>query len=250
MCDQRTKNLVECLTKKDKLELIELTSELMPNGNPDFRIIRHTQPIKSLIDSYGKRDVRFMIFEMVKDFCESFNVVRNMREDQMIESAAFLIDDCGDMRLEDFHMMFTLAKRGRLIKIMDRIDIDIIGKIYDAYYIMRSDAGRRIQEEEFEKYERYLRIRPPEGSKNDDDKENEMESRFGKLVGIMKAWNEEDEERKKAERIKKSEDSAENRRLAEEAKQKKIAEYAKLENVDFEKIREEFKGTRLEHPKK
>jgi hypothetical protein len=43
------------------------------------------------------------------DFCSSINVLRNMNEDQMIEAAAMLIAECGNFRLEDYVMMFSMG---------------------------------------------------------------------------------------------------------------------------------------------
>lgn len=236
ICSQRTRSLIECLTKSDKFELAECTSQLMPNGIPDFRSIRLSQPLVKLFDEYGRKDMRMVVFLMVKGFCESLNVVRNMTEDQMIETAAFLIDECGDMRLEDYQIMFTMAKRGQLIKIMDRLDIDTVGKIYDAYYQYRAEQGRKIQEEEYEAYERYLRLNTPVSAPSNNYSEQEAEARWGKLVGVMTAWQGEIDEEKDKE--------------SEEKRRRDIEAYARLQQVDIDKIREEFKGVRLENPKK
>jgi hypothetical protein len=78
---------------------------------------------------------------MVKDFCNSVNVVRNMTEDQMIECAAMLLDECGNFRMEDYLMMFNMAKRGQLVKIFDRLDITVVTQMLDEYWAIRHKAG-------------------------------------------------------------------------------------------------------------
>ena len=113
--------------------------------------------IERLCQEYGKKSLRVAILILVKDLCNSLNVVRNMNEDQMIEAACMLLDECGDFRLEDYVMMFSLAKRGQLVKIMDRIDIDTIGKMLDEYWKMRYEAGQREQERQMREYENKLK---------------------------------------------------------------------------------------------
>ncbi|MBK7885497.1 MAG: hypothetical protein IPJ81_18160 [Chitinophagaceae bacterium] len=78
---------------------------------------------------------------MIKDFCSSLNVVRNMNEDQMIEAAAMLLDECENFRLEDYMIMFSMAKRGELVKIMDRIDLQVITAMLDEYFTRRKLAA-------------------------------------------------------------------------------------------------------------
>lgn len=65
----------------------------------------------------------------------------------MIEASAMLLDECDNIRLEDYTMMFALAKRGGLIKIYDRIDLQVISDIFDAYWIKRMTAAEKAREE-------------------------------------------------------------------------------------------------------
>ncbi len=107
--------------------------------------------VKILAAQYGENVLLKNIFLLVKDFCGGVNVVRNMNEDQMIEAAAMLLDECGNFRLEDYVMMFSMAKRGAFfpdVKIYDRIDIQLISSIMDEYWKRRNEAGRIAQEAE------------------------------------------------------------------------------------------------------
>lgn len=152
---------------------------------------------------------------MVKDLSSSINVVRNMNEDQMIEAAAMLLDECDNFRLEDYQMMFAMAKRGTLVRILDRLDINIISQMMDEYYTRRRMAGERYYEDN--EADRLSEQQPPSTQAA-----IEAENHFGKLAGIMKAWQEEDDAKKEQE---------------EAEKRKKDAEtYARLHNVNFEEI--------------
>lgn len=105
-----------------------------------LEIIRYPK-IETLAETHGKRKMRKVLFLMLKDFCNSINVVRNMNEDQMIEGAAMLLDECGNFRLEDYAMMFSMAKRGQLIDVRDRIDIQMLSQMLDNYWERRNMAA-------------------------------------------------------------------------------------------------------------
>ena len=129
-----------------KMELMEVVTELMPAGVPDFLSVVKYQKISALKTTLGQKDLHKAVFLLVKDFCSSLNVVRNMNEDQMIEAAAMLLDECGNFRLEDYTMMFALAKRGGLVKLYDRIDLEVITAIIDAYWVKRHKAAIEAEE--------------------------------------------------------------------------------------------------------
>jgi len=134
-----------------KFELVQLSNGLMPAGKPSFLQVIQYPKISDLVKKNGSPMMLKVIFLIVKDFCNSLNVVRNMNESQMIESASMLLDECDNFRLEDYVMMFSMAKRGDLIKIFDRIDISVITLIMDEYYTRRKNAGRIAQDEQVER---------------------------------------------------------------------------------------------------
>lgn len=130
------------------MELLAMAGDLMPEGKPTFLEVVKYPMIKKLVDDLGKKTMMKVLFLLVKDFCSSMNVVRNMNEDQMIESAAMLLDECDNFRMEDYVMMFQMAKRGQLVKVMDRIDINVITLMLDAYWEKRRDTALVQQEKE------------------------------------------------------------------------------------------------------
>lgn len=136
-------------TKGDaKIELAVITSELMPKGIPMLAETRKYPTIESLVPKYTKKVIVSILLLMVRDFCGSVNVVRNMNDDQMIEAASMLLDECGNFRLEDYQIMFTMAKRGQLGKIYDRIDIETISLIMNDYWQVRNAAGKEAEAKE------------------------------------------------------------------------------------------------------
>lgn len=130
-----------------KMDLIETTSLLMPGGKPNFAEVVRYPKISDLCVKYSRKVMLVYVTMLIKDFCASINVVRNMNEDQMIEAGAMLIDECGNFRLEDYVMMFAMAKKGELFKIFDHLDIQVITAILDEYWIRRKRSGEHVVEE-------------------------------------------------------------------------------------------------------
>ena len=130
-----------------KLELLDITKELMPGGKPRFLDMIKYPKISDLVEQHGKKTLLKALFLLVKDFCGSINVVRNMNEDQMIETADMLLDECDNYRLEDYTMMFAMAKRGEIGNIFDHLDIQVVTKIFDEYHSRRMAAAHGARDE-------------------------------------------------------------------------------------------------------
>ena len=120
----------------------------MPRGNSSHLAVIKFPMIKNLVAEHGKKTMLKVIFLLIRDFCNSINVVRNMNEDQMIESAAMLIDECDNFRLEDYAMLFSMGKKGILVKIFDRINISVITQMLDEYWKRRNNAAIKLEETE------------------------------------------------------------------------------------------------------
>lgn len=118
-------------------ELMARTSELFEDGRPNLRLVRGVQTVRGMARS-DRALVAKCLYALLRNFCNSLNVVRNMTQDQMIEAATILIDESADLTLDDYIIMFSLAKRGKLVKIYDRMDLPTIIAMLDSYYSIRS----------------------------------------------------------------------------------------------------------------
>lgn len=136
-----------------KMELAIHCRELMPEGKPNFLSVINYPMIKDLRVRYGDNHMMKVLFLMVKDFCDSINVVRNMNESQMIEASSMLLDECSNFRLEDYTMMFQMGKRGELFDIHDRIDLQVITNLLDKYWEKRNDTSEKSQTEHLQHLE-------------------------------------------------------------------------------------------------
>lgn len=134
------------------MELLAIANELLPGGEPQYLSMVEYPKISDLINEQGRKEILKIVFLIVKDFCNSFNVVRNMNEDQMIEAANMLIEDAGNYRLEDYYMMFAMAKKGQLVKIYDRIDVQVINEMADNYNNNRQQAAWKVEDEKNSQY--------------------------------------------------------------------------------------------------
>ncbi len=102
-----------------------------------------------LIKKYKEIDKLQLILTitfLIKNFCDMFNVVRNMNDTQIYECANILIDECPCYTFEDFICMFTIAKKNKLVKIYDRIDLQIILEILEKYEVIRGQENLKLIE--------------------------------------------------------------------------------------------------------
>lgn len=167
---QSSQKLIQCLIKLEtaersdaKMELVLMTNELMPKGKADLLGVIKYPMIRDLVQTEGKKKMLAVLVLMVKDFCASMNVVRNMNEEQMIEAGAMLLEECDNFRMEDYVMMFSMAKKGGFhpdVKIYDRVDIQTISQILDAYWLQRNEAGRIARDEDIVNIETNLSENP------------------------------------------------------------------------------------------
>ena len=154
--NQHSIKLISCILSLEhtakktdaKMELMATARDLMPGGVPNFMDVIKYPKIEMLKSTEYNGSLHKIIFLLVKDFCNSMGVVRNMSEDVMIEAAGILLEECDNFRLEDYVMMFQMAKRGELFDIRDRIDLQVVTEILDAYWLKRKNAGEKAVVEE------------------------------------------------------------------------------------------------------
>lgn len=206
----------ELIRQNSKMELLGIVSDLMPQGSPNFVSVVNYPTIANLEQEHGKINIIKILYLLVVDFCNTMNVVRNMTDEQQIEAAHMLLDESGNFRLEDYVMMFTMAKRGQLgIKLIDRIDLPIITQLLDAYWSIRDNEGKNIQE----RTQKVL-----------DNEINTIDATFATpIADFMKSWADKTEEE-----IKRDEEEKEIER--KEKRKQDIQAFAKLHNIDLNKL--------------
>lgn len=202
MLTKQTTSLIASMINGDQTAIIEYSSDLMPAGKPNFENIRYYPSIIQLVAAHGKKDIRKVLAAIVKNFNDSINVPegKKLNTTQTVEVACFLLDECNNYRIEDYIMMFSLAKRGKIGNIFDRVDMPVISDIKANYEALRREYSERMQEEELRKKEY-----GDHDSKREvvDEPEEVKEQRFKDAMNLFaemkKKWEDEKQERMAAE---------------------------------------------------
>ena len=140
--------------------------ELMPHGEPNYASLIECSSLKEIIKSIGLPEIQTLVMTLVKNFCHSLNLVRNMSQSQVIACTLYLVDECRDFRMEDYLIMFTMAERGKLGDVFDHMDIEVIGTIHQEYLRHRQAAFKIINDNEKKaKPDQYIPISEEESQK-------------------------------------------------------------------------------------
>jgi hypothetical protein len=172
----------------NKMAYLQITKELMPAGKPEFLTVVKYPKINDLVQERGEPVIMLILAVMIRDFCATMNVVRNMNEDQILEAAAMLLNEAGNFRLEDYTVMFAMAKKGQLFEVRDRIDLQVITAIADAYYAQRRDAKINMQDQEVERMEAQRPVHRPLATIEDrmNDRFTTVAGAFSELKNVIK----------------------------------------------------------------
>jgi hypothetical protein len=99
-------------------------------------------------------EVRFnaLIYEMVADLVLSFNVGKNMGNDQIVKTVDTIKTDYYFLKISELKFIFSEASKGRYGKVFDRIDLAIICGWIDEFIIQRDDmlTDQRIAEQKYQ----------------------------------------------------------------------------------------------------
>lgn len=176
---------IEAARTEAKMELSLMCRKLMPGGKADLLAVVQYPKLSTLIAQHGEPSIMKVVFCLVKDFCNSLNVVRNMNEEQMIEAASMLIEECGNFRLEDYVQMFQLAKRGNLVKVYDRIDLQVITEMLDEYWKRRKQAADILESAKNAEYLSYEHFDFKQRSAEDTERHRKEAVSFADQIKIM-----------------------------------------------------------------
>lgn len=198
----------------------------MPAGNPRFEVIRYHPSISQLVErgTISKKDMRMLLTIIIKNFCDTVNVPKekNLNSAQLVEVAGFLLDECGNFRVEDYVIMFTMAKRGRLEigkkgRVFDRVDIQLISDFKDNYEHLRQQGAYILQEKEAEEKEKSLSPGPINENEPIEVKEKRFDDALKMLKEMQKAHNEGKEAEKERERLEYQERKEKFEQISKEA---------------------------------
>lgn len=128
---------MKCYLTKNKIESkIELTNkkkELMVGGKPNFEMIFQEGNSTGLVvlkNAIGMNQLVKLLFLLIEDLVNYFNVQRPMNEDQMTELAIEMVEEMRDLRFEEIVAFIEGIKRQEYGKIYERFDAPTFWKMY------------------------------------------------------------------------------------------------------------------------
>ena len=95
-------------------------------------------------DDMGDMTVRAFVLIMLTDCVSFFNIGKTMTEVQLAQTAEMIIDDYGFLKIDDFKLMFTYAKKGYYGAMYDCIDGNVILRWIEVYLKERMNVGESI----------------------------------------------------------------------------------------------------------
>lgn len=176
--------LIECILEgeRNKIAYYRMVADDLYNadGNPNFLLHFKRPSIEFLRARMEEKQLMKVLYLVVSDFCRSINVAQNMNEDQVLEACYWLLTDSRSFWIEDYILMFDLVKKGKLVKIYNRIDRFVISEIREAYWQLRHDTMHQ-------RYLDWYNKVSPEGRDSDYSRSDErkMDSGLNKLSGII-----------------------------------------------------------------
>jgi hypothetical protein len=102
-------------------------------------------------DDMGDMTVRAFVLIMLTDCISFFNIGKTMTEPQLAQTAEMIIDDYGFLKIDDFKLLFTYAKKGYYGAMYDCIDGNVILRWIESYLTDRMTTGSSMSDLEHDK---------------------------------------------------------------------------------------------------
>ncbi|MDR6548505.1 putative nuclease of putative toxin-antitoxin system [Chryseobacterium rhizosphaerae] len=99
------------------------------------------------------RDIIIIVREIIRKTAKTFKYAENMTLEQATTLASDLIDLCKDESIEDFILMFKMARMGKCGETKGRLDSDIITQVIVPAYL---DHKAELREKQYQK-EKYAK---------------------------------------------------------------------------------------------
>lgn len=134
--------LKEHLEAKGFFAVKQIAMELAPAGRPNFPAIfdnEKTAQISTWNRLYGKETTAKLIFAMLEDLNNYFNVQRPMTTSQMTDLAIEMASQLWAFRLEEILAFSEAMKKGVYGKIYERFDPPIVWEQFENYNKAREE---------------------------------------------------------------------------------------------------------------
>lgn len=138
-------------------ELVKNLDQFKEHGMIKFENVLSipvTDRIPGLVEKYGKMSIHGLIVVMLTKFVNSFNLIRPMTGEQIVECAFEMIDSASEdtLSIEDFALFFQGAKSAKYGKVLDRMDQQTVFELFENY---RQERHSKYLQLKYEKEAQY-----------------------------------------------------------------------------------------------
>ena len=147
--DSSTRHLLTSIHKSDAIAIRTSIARYKESGRPLFvNLLAIHDRIPRLVNVYGQKLIHAVVASLLGSFCNSFNVVRPMTPEQIMQCAFDMIESANEdqLSIEDIVIFFDQARQGNYGKVYDRLDQQTIFELFESYRQARHEAFRSIQE--------------------------------------------------------------------------------------------------------
>lgn len=135
------------LHSKNSISLKQTAVILAPGGQPRFDMLlsKETTQLSQWTKHYGKEKITEIVFFLVEDLNNYFNVSRPMTVPQMTELAIEIVQTLWWVRMEEIVAFLEAVKKQTYGKIYERIDPAVIWEMWEVYMASRDEHCERVQ---------------------------------------------------------------------------------------------------------
>lgn len=141
------KNLIGNILCKNVLEIKKNMLHLQSDYGKGYdlrKVLKQGTYILVLKKHMDPMDIAKVIAALLTDYCNSYNVVRNMSAQQIVDWAIEEVENLEHYTLEDYVVFFQQAKSGKFGQPFDRIDRGTVDSMFEQYHNERTAALREL----------------------------------------------------------------------------------------------------------
>jgi hypothetical protein len=180
-----TRHLMISIHKNDPLAIRENIKQFKGSGIPLYlKLMAIPDRIPALTIVYGQKKIHAVVTALLTSFCNSFNVIRPMSTDQIVQCAFDIIESCTEdfLAMEDLVIFFDHARLGHYGKIYDRLDQQTIFEMLEQYREKRHQAFMSHKQDEHTQF----KVQGPD----DRTPTNELQNSLANLTGRLSEMKE------------------------------------------------------------
>lgn len=105
-----------------------------------------TPSLLKVSQTQGEGTVRVILYKLMAEASLSFNVGKNMNDNQLWEATGLVLKEFQDLKIPDIKLCLNRAKTGRYGKSYDRVDVQVICDWISQYDLERMEEISQAQE--------------------------------------------------------------------------------------------------------